>query len=114
MNSLVVEAQEPRARDIAVGDDSLTVHFVDGRTLIVPLLWFPRLWHGTDAERKTFETSGEGAFIHWPELDEDLSVADLVAGLRSGETPESLRKWLDRRAAQSPSPPPAPSSARRT
>ncbi len=101
MNSLVVEAQEPRARDIAVGDDSLMVHLVDGRTLIVPLLWFPRLWHGTDAERKNFETFGDGAFIHWPDLDEDLSVADLVAGVRSGETPESLRKWLDRRAAQS-------------
>ena len=100
MNSLAVETQEPRAQEAAVSADGLTVHLVDGRTLIVPLVWFPRLWHGTEVERSNFEIFGDGAFIHWPDLDEDLGVASLVAGLRSGESPASLKKWLEERRAE--------------
>jgi len=100
MNSLAVETQEPRAQEVRVDNEALTVDLVDGRTLIVPLAWFPRLWHGTSEERSNFEIFGDGAFIHWPDLDEDLSVAGLLSGLRSGESPGSLKKWLDARASR--------------
>jgi hypothetical protein len=93
MSSLGVEIQEARARAVRVTDDSLTVDLVDGRTIIVPLVWFPRLWHGTPDERDHLELSGDGAYVHWPKLDEDLSVASLLLGRRSGESAQSLKKW---------------------
>ena len=68
MNSLAVETAEPRAQQVTVNEESLVIDFVDGRTLIVPIAWFPRLWHGTPAERNNFEIFGDGAFIHWPDL----------------------------------------------
>ena len=100
MNTSVVEEQEPRARQVSVNEEALTVELVDGRTLIVPLGWFPRLWHGTPEERSNFELFGDGAFIHWPDLDEDLNVTGLLSGLRSGESSDSLKKWLDARDAR--------------
>jgi hypothetical protein len=101
MSSLAVEVQEPRGKSVKVSDEELTVDLVDGRTIMVPLGWFPRLWHGTPRERSHFEIFGDGAYIHWPDLDEDLTVAGLLAGQRSGESPESLKKWLDSRKARS-------------
>ena len=95
MSSSVVEIPQARAQSVRVSEEAVTVDLVDGRTIIVPLLWFPRLWHGTPQERNHFEIFGDGVYIHWPELDEDLTVAGLLAGQRSGETPESLAKWLD-------------------
>jgi hypothetical protein len=100
MNSSVGELQEARALQLVVSDEAITVDLVDGRTIIVPLAWYPRLWHATPAERNHFEIFGDGAFIHWPNLDEDLSVAGLLAGHRSGESPRSLKKWLDARREQ--------------
>jgi len=97
MSSLVVDVQEPRGKSVKVSDEELTVDLVDGRTIMVPLVWFPRLWHGTLQERNRFEIFGDGAYIHWPDLDEDLTVAGLLAGQRSGESPQSLKKWLDAR-----------------
>jgi len=97
MSSLAVEVQEPRGKSVKVSDEELTVDLVDGRTILVPLAWFPRLWHGTKRERNHFEIFGDGAYIHWPDLDEDLTVAGLLAGRRSGESPPSLKKWLDSR-----------------
>jgi hypothetical protein len=97
MSSLAAEKREPRARSIAVTEESLSVDLVDGRTIVVPLTWYPRLWHGTPKERGHFEIFGDGAYIHWPELDEDLTVAGLLAGLPSGEAPQSLKKWLEGR-----------------
>ena len=94
MNSLKVEVQDARAQSVKVNDDSLCVDLVDGRTIIVPLVWLPRLCFGTRAERNRFEIFGDGAYIHWPDLDEDLTVAGLLAGRRSGESPDSLKKWL--------------------
>lgn len=99
MSSSVVETQETRAQLVRVDDEALTVDLVDGRTIIVPLGWFPRLWHGTRRERSHVEIVGDGAYIHWPDLDEDLTVAGLLAGRQSGESPESLRKWLSSREA---------------
>jgi len=101
MSSLVVEVQEPRSKSLKVSDEDLTVDLVDGRTIMVPLGWFPRLWHGTPQERNHFEIFGDGAYIHWPDLDEDLTVAGLLAGQRSGESPQSLKKWLDSRKTRS-------------
>ncbi|OGO38163.1 MAG: hypothetical protein A2Z03_04190 [Chloroflexi bacterium RBG_16_56_8] len=99
MNSLVIEIQESRAQNVAVSDDSLTIDLTDGRTIAAPLSWYPRLWHGTPAERQNFEIIGEGTLIHWPDLDEDLSVTGILAGRRSGESQASLKQWLAQRAA---------------
>jgi hypothetical protein len=100
MNSSGVNIEEARARQARVSDDALIVDLVDGRTIIVPLAWYPRLWHATPQEREHFEIFGDGAYIHWPELDEDLTIAGLLAGRRSGESPESLKRWLAARAAK--------------
>ena len=94
MSSLAVEIQEARAQSARVSEEALAVELVDGRTIIVPLVWFPRLWHGTPQERNHFEIFGDSAYLHWPDLDEDLTVASLLAGRRSGESPQSLAKWL--------------------
>jgi hypothetical protein len=79
MSSSAVEAR-PRAVDVAVTDDELSVVLADGRRISVPLTWFPRLLHATPARRQHFEMLGEGEGIHWPEIDEDLSVAGLLRG----------------------------------
>lgn len=98
MNSLVVEVPEARVQDIAISEDSLTVDLVDGRTVVVPLLWYPRLWHGTPEERNNLEIIGDNTLVSWPDLDEDLSIAGILAGRRSGESPQSLKRWLTERA----------------
>jgi len=92
-----VTFQDARAQSVRVNDESLSVDLVDGRTVIVPLVWFPRLWHGSKKERNNFEIFGDGAYLHWPDLDEDLTVAGLLEGKRSGESPASLKKWLSAR-----------------
>ena len=97
MNTSASEVQEARARDVRVGEDSLVVDLMDGRTLTVPLAWYPRLWYGTADERARLEIIGDGSYVHWPDLDEDLSIAGMLAGRRSGESHESLKKWLARR-----------------
>jgi hypothetical protein len=68
-----------------VTDDELIVHLVDGRKLSVPLAWFPNLLHASAEQRNRFLLIGDGEYIHWPELDEDLSVAGLLRGIRTAE-----------------------------
>lgn len=97
MSSLGLEVQDARAQTVKVDDDALTIELTDGRTVIVPLGWFPRLWHGSKRERNRWEIIGDGGYIHWPELDEDLTVAGLLAGRRSVESAESLKRWLGER-----------------
>jgi len=105
MSFSVANIQEARAQSARLSEEALTVDLVDGRTIVVPLAWFPRLWHGTPRERNRFELFGAGAYIHWPDLDEDLTVAGLLTGQQSGETPQSLKKWLaSRQGKQRPSP----------
>ena len=87
------------AQTVSVSEDALVVDLADGRTITVPLAWFPRLAHGTPAERANWRVIGSGEGIHWPDLDEDISVESLLAGRRSGETQESLRRWLNGRNA---------------
>ena len=98
MNTLMTEIQEARAREVQVTDEALIIELMDGRTISVPLAWYPRLWYGTPRERSHFEIIGDGEIIHWPDLDEDLSVAGILAGRRSGESPASLKKWLAARS----------------
>ena len=94
MSSSGVDTQEARALSLSLSDEALSVDLVDGRTVIVPLVWYPRLWHGSKQERNNFEIFGDGAYVHWPDLDEDLTVAGLLEGKRSGESAASLKKWL--------------------
>lgn len=82
MSTLAVETN-PLARNVAVSDDELCVDLADGRRIIVPLVWFPRLLEASPAARANWELLGDGEGIHWPEADEDLSVAGLLAGTRS-------------------------------
>jgi hypothetical protein len=97
MNTLVVE-REVFAASVTFSEDSFTVHLDDGRSLSTPLTWFPRLLHGTAEERVNYELIGAGEGIHWPDLDEDISVKGLLAGRRSAESDDSLTRWLERRA----------------
>ena len=96
MSTLVTE-RDSFAVSVVVSDDSLTVRLDDGRSLSVPLAWYPRLLHGTEAERKNYELIGDGEGIHWPELDEDISVEGLLAGRRSAESAASLAKWREKK-----------------
>ena len=63
MSSLIVEVPEARAQSVKLTSEALTVDLVDGRTIIVPLIWFPRLWHGNVQERRRFEVFGDGAAL---------------------------------------------------
>jgi hypothetical protein len=97
MSTSETELREAIAQSIHVNDDALMVDLVDGRTVTVPLAWFPRLSHGRPDERAHWRLIGGGEGMHWPDLDEDISVESLLAGRRSGETQESLRRWLNGR-----------------
>ena len=91
------DLREVRAVDVKVTEDDLRVDLEDGRTLVIPLAWYPRLVHGSDVERNQWRLVGRGHGIHWPALDEDISVEGLLAGRRSAETQESLTRWLEAR-----------------
>ena len=87
----------PTAIQVSITDEVLTVELSDGRTISVPLVWYPRLAHGTPEERAKWRLIGTGEGIHWPDLDEDVSVANLLAGMPSGESQRSLKRWLELR-----------------
>ncbi|REK08821.1 MAG: DUF2442 domain-containing protein [Acidobacteria bacterium] len=97
MSSSAAEAREALATAVSVTADTLSVDLSDGRTVAVPLSWFPRLVHGTRAERDDWSLVGGGLGIHWPALDEDVSVEGLLVGRMSGESPQSLERWLQQR-----------------
>jgi hypothetical protein len=97
MNSSVSEVQVAQAQRVRVTDKELVVDLVDGRTVAVPVQWYPRLAHGTPAERRNWRSIGRGEGIHWPDLDEDIAVEDLLAGRPSGESQISLQGWLKSR-----------------
>jgi hypothetical protein len=94
MSSSAPEHLGISALRVKVTRDALTVDLSDGRTIIAPLVWFPRLIHATPKERNSWRLIGRGVGIHWDAVDEDISVANLLNGHRSGESHESLRKWL--------------------
>ena len=78
--SVLVNESEPRATNVDVTDDELRVDLADGRKIITPLVWFPLLLHATADQRREWELLGDGEIIHWPQIDEDLSVAGLLRG----------------------------------
>ncbi len=97
MNTSTLESSSAGALGVIVDDEALTVSLSDGRTISAPLAWYPRLLHGNDNERGHWRLIGQGQGIHWPDLDEDISVENLLQGKPSGESQRSLRAWLDRR-----------------
>jgi hypothetical protein len=103
----------PFAWNVKVTGDSLSVDLSDGRTICVPLAWYPRLLHGTPAERTKWKLIGKGIGIHWPALDEDVSVEGLLAGKASGESQSSFAKWLKRSKSRRTSPSAGRAAARR-
>jgi hypothetical protein len=94
MSSSAIDIREARAQAVSVSEEALTVDLADGRTISVPLAWYPRLLHAKPAERENWRFAGDREGIHWPDLDEDISVESLLAGRRSGESQASLKKWL--------------------
>jgi hypothetical protein len=96
MSSSTVD-QFVAASNVRIEDDTLTCELSDGRVLSVPLAWYPRLSHGTPKERSNWRFIGAGRGIHWPELDEDISIENLLSGKQSGESQASFKKWLSNR-----------------
>lgn len=99
MSSSTVDVQV-FATSVRVDDQQITVELTDGRTVSAPIAWYPRLAHGTPAERIAWRLIAGGRGIHWTELDEDVSVENLLAGKPSGESQAVLKRWLDQRRSQ--------------
>ena len=98
MTISTLEVALPRAVAATVDDRTLSIELNDGRTISAPLVWFPRLLHAQPGERQDWRLIGEGEGVHWPRLDEDISVESLVAGRPSNESGQSLAKWLATRS----------------
>jgi hypothetical protein len=82
---------------VSVTDDTLSVDLEDGRTVAVPIGWYPRLAYGTADERANVQIAGAGFGLHWPDLDEDIGIEGILLGKRSTESPQSFERWLQSR-----------------
>jgi hypothetical protein len=98
MTTSATELHNVSAQNVRVTEEALSVDLGDGGTVSVPLAWFPRLMHGTPEERNHWRLIGSGEGIHWPDLDEDISVEGLILGRPSSEGQKSFKKWLEARA----------------
>jgi hypothetical protein len=98
MRTSKIELELPDATKVEVTDDALAVDLSDGRTIIVPIVWYPRLLKATPKELANWRFIGGGQGIHWDDLDEDISVENLLTGRPSGESQESLKRWLASRS----------------
>jgi hypothetical protein len=96
MNTLTIE-MKAAIQHVEVTEDSLVVDLTDGRTVSVPTAWYPRLMHGTPEERSHSRIIGKGEGIHWPDLDEDISMENILLGRPSGESQKSFKRWRDGR-----------------
>ena len=92
-----IEIDMPMALNVSVSEDTLSVDLRDGRSMLVPLAWYPRLASGSVKERDNWRLIGQGSGIHWEELDEDISLIGLLEGKPSGESLGSFRRWLGAR-----------------
>jgi len=97
MRTLAIQLEIPKAKKVTVTNDTLSVDLSDGRTISVPIAWYPRLAHAKPEERENWRLIGGGHGIHWEDIDEDISVEGLLAGKPSGESQQSLKKWLEAR-----------------
>ncbi len=97
MNTSTTEQRLARVQHVEVSDDALTIGLDDGRTISLPLGWYPRLQRATAEERGHWRLIADGVGIHWPDLDEDISVENLLAGRPSGESQRSFKRWLEQR-----------------
>jgi hypothetical protein len=97
MVSVTLTLALARISQVIITDETLSVDLEDGRTIAVPIGWYPRLAYGTPAERANFQIGGGGYGIHWPNLDEDLGVEGLLLGKKSVESLASFQKWLELR-----------------
>ena len=97
INSVTQTLTLVRIVNVTITDDTLAVDLEDGRTIAVPIGWYPRLAYGTPAERANFQISGAAYGIHWPDLDEDIGVEGLLLGKKSTESQGSFEQWLQRR-----------------
>jgi len=97
MPTLRIDSSALEATEVRVTDDSLILELADGRSISAPLVWYPRILHGSPAERGNHRLIGGGEGVHWPDLDEDISVKGVLAGHASGESAKSFQKWLDSR-----------------
>ena len=100
MNAVMIDVRDLAIQDVSVTDEDLSVDLTDGRSLTVPLVWFPRLMHGTVDERNQWRLIGRGAGIHWPDLDEDISLEGLILVRPSNESQKSLSRWLESRSSE--------------
>jgi hypothetical protein len=100
MNTSTIELSETVAEKVTVTKDTLALELADGRTVTAPLAWYPRLLHGMARERANWRFIGGGEGIHWPDLDEDISVENILLGRPSGESQRSFKKWLEARQAK--------------
>jgi len=98
MTTSPIERWPALAQGVHVTVDTLTVDLADGRSISVPVTWYPRVATGTPVERSNWRFIGRGEGIHWPDLDEDISVENLLSGARSGESQRSFKQWLAARA----------------
>jgi hypothetical protein len=97
MNTSMTEVAEPRAVHVRVTKDALVVDLDDGRTVLTPIAWYPRLQHATAQERNNCRLIGNSEGIHWPDLDEDIRIDGLLRGKVSGESQRSFKAWLEAR-----------------
>jgi hypothetical protein len=100
MTILAIDREAATIRDISVTKDTLIVDLADGRTVSVPLSWYPRLLQATNPERGKWRLIGQGEGIHWPDLDEDVSAENILAGKPSGESQVSFKRWLENRRSR--------------
>lgn len=99
MSTSAEQLERASAQHVTISENTLIVELSDGRTISVPVSWYPRLEHATDAERECWELIGGGAGIHWEAVDEDISVEGLLAGKPSNESQMSLKRWIARRTS---------------
>ncbi len=94
MNTFAIELESAAVEHVVVTEDTLVVDLMDGRTASVPLAWYPRLLHGKAEERSNWRLIGKGEGIHWPDLDEDISIESILLGKPSRESPSSFERWM--------------------
>ena len=94
MTISALEIEVPFAVDVRVTEDTLSVDLSDGRTISVPLGWYPRLEYANPRERANWRLIAKGEGIHWEDIDEDISVEGLLVGKPSGESQASFKRWI--------------------